>query len=158
MKKLIVVFIAILVVVFAVGAVYVMNEKKNNLATSDYNPYDKKDLNVETIKLLDNENYQSIITLTDLQSKIESGETVFAYFFGPTCETCKETTPVLMPVAKQLSVQVDQLNMLEYPDGWQIFGIEETPVLAVYKNGKEVSRTQGNLGTEGFKTFISSNQ
>lgn len=132
-----------------------MNNKKNDIAMSDYNPYDKTDLNVETIKLLDNENYQSIITLSDLRAKIEAGGTVFAYFFGPTCDTCKETTPVLMPVAKELGIQVDQLNMLEYPDGWQIFGIEETPVLAVYKDGKEVSRTKGNLGTEGFKSFIS---
>ena len=158
MKKLIVIFIAALVVVFAVGAVYVMNHKKNGIAASDYHPYDKEDLNVETIKLLDNENYQSIITLKDLQAKIESGETVFAYFFGPTCSICKVTTPVLMPVAKELGIQVDQLNMLEYPDGWEIFGIVETPVLAVYKDGKEISRTKGNLGTEGFKSFISSNK
>lgn len=155
MKKLIVIVIAVLVVVFAIGAIYVMDNKKKELATSAYNPYDKEDLNIETIKLLDKEDYQSIITLNNLVTKIESGQTVFAYFFGPTCDTCLLTTPVLMPVAKELGVQVDQLNMLEYTEGWQMFGIEETPVLAVYKDGKEVSRTQGNMGTEGFRTFIS---
>ena len=155
MKKLIVIFIAALVDVFALGAVYAMNQKKEEIATNEYNPYDKTNLNAETIKLLSDENYQNIITLTDLEKKITSGETVFAYFFGPTCKTCKEVTPILMPVAKSLGVQVDQLNMLEYQEGWGTFNIEETPVLAVYKDGKEVARTQGNLGEEGFKTFIS---
>ena len=155
MKKLIVVFIAALVVIFAVGAVYFINEKKQDIATSDYNPYDKENLNVETVKLLSDPNYQSIITLNNLEEKIATGETVFAYFFGPTCGTCKEATPHLMSVAKELDVQIDQLNMLEYVEGWEKFHIEETPVLAVYQNGEEIARTQGNLGTEGFKAFIS---
>lgn len=155
MKKLMIIFIAVLVVVFAIGMVYVMKEKKEDIATSNYNPYDKEDLNVETIKLLDNPDYQSIITMKNLEEKIATGNKVFAYFFGPTCGTCKEATPLLMPVAKELGVQVDQLNMLEYQEGWQKFNIEETPVLAVYQDGKEIARTQGNLGTEGFKAFIS---
>ena len=78
MKKLIVIFIAALVVVFALGAVYAMNQKKEEIATNEYNPYDKTNLNAETIKLLSDENYQNIITLTDLEKKITAGGTGFA--------------------------------------------------------------------------------
>ena len=150
MKKLLIIA-GIVVVVFA-GIIFLTNQA-NNEKLAD-NPYDTEDLEQATIDQLDDENYQNIVVPAELEEKIASGEPTTVYFFSPTCQYCQQTTPVLMPVAEDMDVDVLQYNLLEYEQGWQQYAIEYTPTLVHYNNGKEVSRWVGAQPKENIEQFF----
>lgn len=150
MKKLLIIA-GIVVVVFA-GIIFLTNQA-NNEKMAD-NPYDTEDLEQATIDQLDDENYQNIVVPADLEEQIASGEPTTVYFFSPTCQYCQQTTPVLMPVAEDMDVDVLQYNLLEYEQGWQQYMIEATPTLIHYDNGEEVSRWVGAQPKENIEKFF----
>ena len=150
MKKLLIIA-GIVVVVFA-GIIFLTNQA-NNEKLAD-NPYDTEDLEQATIDQLDDENYQNIVVPADLEEQIASGEPTTVYFFSPTCQYCQQTTPVLMPVAEDMDVDVLQYNLLEYEQGWQQYMIEATPTLIHYDNGEEVSRWVGAQPKENIEKFF----
>ncbi len=120
------------------------------------NPYGTDNLQQPTIDLLEDKNYQNIITPGALQEKIESGEPVFAYLFSPTCEHCKNMTPKLMSVAKELDIRIDQLNVLEYQQGFNEYSIEATPTLLYFNGGAEVNRLVGDYDKQSIHQFFAS--
>ena len=150
MKKLLIIA-GIVVVVFA-GIIFLTNQANNEKLA--HNPYDTEDLEQATIDQLDDENYQNIVVPADLEEQIASGEPTTVYFFSPTCQYCQQTTPVLMPVAEDMDVDVLQYNLLEYEQGWQQYMIEATPTLIHYDNGEEVSRWVGAQPKENIEKFF----
>lgn len=145
MKKLGIIA-AVIVILFAVLIVINNMSNKDKVANKN-NPYGTSDLKQSTIDLLDDENYQNIILPDDLEKKIKSGEPVFAYLFSPECPHCRNFTPKLMETAKQLNVQIDQLNILEYEKGWDVYNVEATPTLIYFNDGKEVNRIVGDYSS-----------
>lgn len=156
MKKL-AIYLSIIVVLF--GALYVVNQQANQAKFGKYadNVYNiaPDKLNPETVKLLDDPNYQNIILPADLDKKIAGKESFFLYYFSSTCPHCKVTTPILMPVAKDLGVDIKQFNLEEFKDAWQRYNIQSTPTLVYYKDGKEVERIIGEQPKEALQAFIS---
>lgn len=150
MKKLAIVG-AIIVVLFA--AIIVLTNMKNS-AKLENNPYGTDNLKQSTIDLLDNENYQNIILPDALAEKIESCDGVVGYFFSPECSHCQNYTPKLMPIADELDVQVDQLNILEFTDEWTTYNIQATPTLIYFENGEEVARLEGDAPDETTRQFF----
>lgn len=128
-------------------------EKAKNSSTNKvYGDY--KPVYQATIDQLSDENYQNIILPKDLDKKIKSGEGTFVYFFSPTCLHCQKITPILMPAAEEMGVQIDQYNVLEFEQGWNTYNIEATPTLAYYEEGKEVDRIVGEASEEDFEEFF----
>lgn len=150
MKKLLIIA-GIVVVIFA-GIIFLTNQANDEKLAN--NPYDTEDLEQATIDQLDDENYQNIVVPSDLEEQIASGEPTTVYFFSPTCQYCQQTTPVLMPVAEDMNVDVLQYNLLEYDQGWQQYAIEATPTLIHYENGEEVSRWVGAQPKENIEQFF----
>lgn len=146
---------AIVVLLFA--GIILLQNKSNSDKLGD-NPYDTDNLQQATIDLLDDKNYQNIILPDALDTKIKSGEGVFAYMFSPTCEHCKAFTPKLMPIADDLDIQIDQLNVLEYQNAWTTYTIEATPTLIYFKDGKEVNRLVGDADEATTRQFLESFQ
>lgn len=149
MKKLGIIATAV-VVLFAVVIVLTNMSNKSKL---EKNPYGKDDLKQSTIDLLDDKNYQNIILPEDLEAKIESGEPVVAYFFKSDCPYCMDMTPRLMPIADEMDIQIDQLNLLEF-DVWDQYNIDSTPTLVYFENGKEVERMVGAHPNENIRQFF----
>lgn len=149
MNKLYIIGGIIVVLFIAIIALQNMSDK-SKLAN---NPYDTDDLAPETIDQLNDENYQNIILPGELEEKIASGDDVYAYFFSPTCVYCQAFTPVLMPLAADEGVQIDQLNLLEY-DVWSQYSIDATPTLIHFKDGEEVNRLVGNAPEEEARAFL----
>ena len=139
MKKLLI-FGGIIVAIFIL--IVVLTNKSNETKLKD-NPYGTDKLEKSTINLIGNENYNNIILPKELEKKIESGESVTAYFFSPECHYCIETTPVLMPIAKDMGIEVHQFNLLEFRQDAGPYGIEGTPTIVHYKDGKEIDRLYG---------------
>ncbi|MFZ3578677.1 thioredoxin family protein [Virgibacillus sp. DJP39] len=156
MKKKMIIFITVLVVLFA--ALYFVVQYKNNQAIGDSeNPYGDIDLEQETIDQLDNPNYQNQILPDQLSEKLENGESLTVYFYSPTCIHCQRTTPVLVPLTEELGVEMKKLNLLEFEEGWKEFGIEGTPTLVRYENGEEVDRLSGEHSKKEWRTFFEKN-
>lgn len=145
------------VVVALFVAIIVLTNMSNKDKLAD-SPYDKEDLRQSTIDLLDDKNYQDIILPADLEAKIDSGERVYAYLFSPECQHCKNFTPKLMEVAGDSDIQIDQLNVLEYPDEWNKYGVTATPTLIAFENGEELNRMVGDYEAEMVQTFFDSLQ
>ncbi|RUL46520.1 MULTISPECIES: co-chaperone YbbN [Lysinibacillus] len=135
---------AVVIVLFI--AIILLTNLSNKDKLTD-NPYGTDNLRQSTIDLLDNENYQNIILPEALEEKIAAGGPVVAYMFSPECPHCMKMTPSLMPIADEVGVQVDQLNILEYDKGWNEYNIEATPTLIYFNEGKEVSRLVGDYSS-----------
>lgn len=151
MKKLFIIG-GVIIAIFAL--IIVLNNQSNKMKVSGNNPYGTTDLQQPTIDQLDDPNYQNIILPDELEEKIASGEPVTAYFFSPTCPHCQEMTPVLMPVADDMGVDIVQYNLLEFEQGWQQYGIEATPTMIHFEDGKEVNRTVGSMPKENIELFF----
>ena len=150
MKKMLIIG-GVVLAIFAL--IVVLTQMSNNDKLAD-NPYDKEDLDPATIDQLDDENYQNIVLPAELQEQVESGEPTTVYFFSPTCIHCQNTTPILMPVAEDMDVDVLQYNLLEYEQGWSDYFIESTPTLVHYEDGEEVARWVGAQPKENIEEFF----
>lgn len=152
MKKLLI-FGAIIVVLFAT-VILLTNMSNNKKLSSEKNPYGDKELHQLTIDQLDDENYQSIMLPDELEKKIAADEAVNAYFFSPDCIHCKAFTPVLMPIADELGIDIAQLNVYEYPELREKYDIEYTPTFIRFEDGKEVSRFFGAKEEADLRAFL----
>lgn len=141
----------VVLAIFALIVVLTQMSQKEKLAN---NPYDTDNLDPATIDQLDDENYQNIVLPDELEDQIASGEATTVYFFSPTCQYCQQTTPVLMPVADDMDVDVLQYNLLEYDQGRQQYNVQSTPTLVHYENGEEVARWVGAQPKENIERFF----
>ncbi|WP_449539220.1 thioredoxin family protein [Ferdinandcohnia sp. Marseille-Q9671] len=139
MKKLII-FTVIIVAIFGALAYVTTTQNKQQ---AEGNPYGKDNLDPATIKQLDDPNYGNQILPDELESKLENGETMTVYFYSPTCVHCQNTTPVIVPMVDEMGLDLKKLNLLEFNDAWNKYGIDSTPTLIHFENGEEVSRLVG---------------
>lgn len=152
MNKKMLIIIGAVVLLF--GALYFVNAQKNKQALDGAdNPYDKDNLKQETIDLLDDPLYQNIIVPDDLDQKLEDGEDLTVYYFSPTCVHCQRTSPIVVPLAEDMGVDLVKLNLLEY-DKMKYYDVEGTPTIIHYENGEEVSRIVGEHPEEDFEMFF----
>lgn len=140
MKKVII-FLAVIIVLFA--GVAFLTKMQNEEKVSEDNKYNKETLHPETVAQLDDPNYQNLILPEKLEEKLDNKEDVTVYFYSPTCSHCQRTTPIVAPLADEMGVDLVQFNLLEFEDGWNQYGIEETPTIVQFKEGKEVERIVG---------------
>ncbi|MEC0267445.1 thioredoxin family protein [Paenibacillus anseongense] len=150
MKKLLI-YLGIVVILF--GGLYFVNQQstKSSDQANAGNPYGvaASKLNPETVKQLNDPNYQNLILPKDLDQRLKNKETFFQYYYASTCPHCKITTPVLVPIEKELGIDVKQFNLEEFKDGWEKYKVESTPTLIYYKDGKEVDRIVGGVPEAG---------
>ncbi|MDQ0111762.1 thioredoxin family protein [Paenibacillus harenae] len=142
--KMFYVYIGIIVVLF--GAIIYLN---NNETTNALYGKPASKLNPATRELLDDPNYQNIILPAELDKKIADKEDFFVYLFASDCNYCRQTTPELMPLAKELGVDLPQFNLREFETYFKSLKVEYTPTLAYFKDGMEVERLEGGLAAEG---------
>lgn len=153
MKKKMLIFIVVIVVLFA--ALYFVTVFKNKQAVdNNENPYGKEHLEQETIDQLEDPLYQNQITPDKLADKLDNKEDLFVYFYSPKCPHCRRTTPVLVPLTEDMGIDMKKLNLLEFDDEWNTYGIESTPTVVYYHNGKEVDRVNGAQSEEMFQAFF----
>ncbi|MVO98544.1 thioredoxin family protein [Paenibacillus lutrae] len=163
MKKL-GIYLGIIIILFA--GIFVLTKqsnKGNDEAANKLYGVPASKLQPATRDILEDPNYQNLIKPAELDKRIADKESFFLYFYGADCPHCKVTTPVLVPLQKELGVDVKQFNLLEFKEGWQKYNIEYTPTLVYYKDGVQVDKMVGgvpeNGATEGntpekFKEFF----
>lgn len=142
------------IVILFVALYFVVDYKNKQAIDVGGNPYGKDNLKQETIDQLDDPLYQNQITPDQLDEKLDNSEEVTVYFYSPTCIHCQRTTPVLVPVAEELDIDIKKLNLLEFKDKWDTYGIEGTPTIIHFENGEEVARISGEQQEEGLRSFF----
>lgn len=145
MKKL---WIYLLIIVVLFGALFFLTQmSKNQYAEDAKRLYNKSpdELTQPTLELLDDPNYQDIITEDMLSQKLANQESLFVYFFQPTCVHCQVTTPILMPMIDQLGIDIHQYNLSEYREGWEKYGVTATPTIIYYKDGVRAGELSGEI-------------
>lgn len=153
MGKKLTIIIAIIVVLF--GALYFALNYKNEQALGDGdNPYGTTDLDQSTIDQLGDPLYENQILPDELQEQVESGEPTTVYFYSPDCVYCQQTTPYLVPLTEEMGVDMKKLNLLEFDEEAAPFGIQSTPTVIHYEDGKEVARLEGQYPEEQYETFF----
>jgi thiol-disulfide isomerase/thioredoxin len=153
MKKKLIIFIGVIVILFA-GLYFVIDYKNNQAVSDNDNPYGDRKLKQSTIDQLNDPLYGDQVMPDELKKELDNKEDVTVYFYSPECVYCQRTTPILMPVTEDLDVEVQKMNLLEFEDQWAVYGIESTPTLIHYKDGKEVGRIVGQHTEEEFKAFF----
>lgn len=150
MKKMII-FLVIIIALFATIA-FITNSQNKQKAKS--NPYNKKSLQQATIDQLNDPNYQNLILPDELAEALKNKEDKTVYFYSPTCVHCQRTTPIVAPLAEEMGIDLVQYNLLEFEQGWDDYGIDSTPTIVHYKNGKEEARLVGYNDKEVFKKWF----
>lgn len=160
MKKLIIYLCAIILLF---GGLYAVNMAANGSSDNVYGIREGK-LSPMTREQLNDPNYQNIILPKDLKTKLKDGYTGFVYFFSPTCIYCVNTTPVLVPMADEMGIDIPMYNLLEFQEGWSEYGIQSTPTLMYFENGKavkpalvggiEITPGDGGWPQEDYRAFL----
>lgn len=139
MKKIII-FTVIIIAIFGALAFVTTSANKDKV---EGNPFGKDKLYQATIDQLDDPNYGNQILPKELEEKLEAEESLTVYFYASDCPHCQNTTPVIVPMTEEMGLDVKKFNLLEFKEGWNDYGIEATPTLIHFENGKEVSRLVG---------------
>ncbi|HHK5548824.1 MULTISPECIES: thioredoxin family protein [Bacillus] len=102
-------------------------------------------------------NMQNEIKVNELQNNLLKKDEKLVYFYQTNCSYCKKVSPIIIPMAKELDIDMKTLNLEKEPNGWNLFNIEGTPTIIHYKNGKEIDRIEGEYKEEEFKIWFQKN-
>ncbi|WP_223700910.1 thioredoxin family protein [Sutcliffiella deserti] len=138
MKKIIVI-VSVIVAIFIALAVITNYQQKQS---SEGNPFGKDKIKPSTQEQLDDPLYQNIILPDELEEKLESGEKTTVYFYSPECPACVQTSPVVVPMAEEMDIDLELYNILEFEQGWDDYNIRSTPTFIHFEDGQEVSRLE----------------
>ncbi|MGE7885622.1 thioredoxin family protein [Bacillus sp. NPDC094077] len=141
MKKMLIFIIAI-VSIFALIIILTNKETKNEKTTGT------EQLNY----------YKKQITPEQLQEDLSSHKEKIVYFYKTTCPHCLRISPIVVPMAKNMGINMQVLNLEEYKQGWDMFQIKGTPTIISYKDGKEVDRILGEQSLQTFQKWFENNK
>lgn len=144
-------FLGIVVILSVLIVALTTYQNKQKLAN---NPYPKNDLHPETIQLLDDPNYQNLIMPEELKESLHNGNTETVYFFSPLCKYCREVSPIIVPLAEELGIDLKLFNVLEFPEEVEVYQLEGTPSIVHYANGQEVDRFEGAGSEEDYRDWF----
>lgn len=148
-KPMFLILILITIIIFSAVAINELNQ-----TAAEGNPYKKETLHPATIQQLDDPIYKNIMLPEELEATLESNDSAYVYFYSPTCSFCKKTTPIVVPMAEEMGIDLSLFNILEFNEGWETYKIEGTPTIIYFENGKEVSRIEGGVDAEKFKKWF----
>ncbi|WP_121616585.1 thioredoxin family protein [Virgibacillus halodenitrificans] len=150
-KNTIIIFVISAVIIGLVVGVIIYNENETAKAEK---LYQKDEVHSASIKALEDPNYQNIILPGELDKKIE--EEVFVYFFSPLCKFCEESKGDIAKAFVEADVEYYQLNLLEFDEGYQKYGVRGTPAIFHYKDGIVVDNIYGSQSYRNYLEWIKS--
>lgn len=86
----------------------------------------------------------------------QSSRPVLLDFWSQTCPPCKQLSPILDSLAKEMvgKLKVAKLNVDQQPAAASLFEVRGVPTLVLFHNGKQVARTVGYQPIEELRRFV----
>lgn len=134
MKKMLI-FGGIIIVLFA--AIFAVTQMEKENASTDEKGY-----------------YSNKISLEDLNKNIEDKKEQTIYFYQTSCVHCQKVSPIVVPLAKDLNVDMKVIDIENLNEPWDKYNIQGTPTIIHFKDGKEVSRISGEQSKDKFKEWF----
>ncbi|EEL36048.1 MULTISPECIES: thioredoxin family protein [Bacillus cereus group] len=146
MKKMLI-FGGIIIALFAaIFAVTQMEEK--NASTS------QKIDNATGSQTDGSDYYTNKISLSDLQKNLKEKKEETVYFYQTSCVHCQKLSPVVVPMAKDLNIDMKVMDIEKLDAPWDEYKIQGTPTIIHFKDGKEVSRISGEQSKDKLKEWL----
>ncbi|MEB4816887.1 thioredoxin family protein [Bacillus thuringiensis] len=145
MKKMLIfggIIIALFVAIFAVTQM----EEKNATSQKIGNPTESKTNGSDY--------YTNKISLSDLQKNLKEKKEETVYFYQTSCVHCQKLSPVVVPMAKDLNVDMKVMDIEKLDAPWDEYKIQGTPTIIHFKDGKEVSRISGEQPKDKLKEWL----
>lgn len=154
MKRLIFMLSAIIV---AFGAFMAFDTYKS-AQKQKASPYGNKQVSMQTLDQAEKDPfYQNIILPEQLKENEKVGQNEVVYFFSPVCSYCEALEPNLKDTVKKYSnTKFSLYNAYEFKEGGRDYGLQGTPTLIHFKDGKEVNRLVGYQSKEAVTQFFDS--
>lgn len=95
-------------------------------------------------------------TLSDFDKLLADNKILLVDFYAPWCIPCRQMEPSLKKLSKEYKDKVtfSRINLDKAKQLARELNIESIPVLAVYKNGKELKRVNGFQSTSQLRELI----
>ncbi|PFK18404.1 thioredoxin family protein [Bacillus cereus] len=98
--------------------------------------------------------YKNKISLSDLQKNLKEKKEETVYFYQTSCVHCQKLSPVVVPMAKDLNVDMKVMDIEKLDAPWDEYKIQGTPTIIHFKDGKEVSRISGEQPKDKLKEWL----
>lgn len=145
MKKMLI-FGGIIIALFA--AIFAVTQMEEKNATS------QKIDNATDSKTNGPDYYTNKISLSDLQKNLKEKKEETVYFYQTSCVHCQKLSPVVVPMAKDLNVDMKVMDIEKIDAPWDDYKIKGTPAIIHFKDGKEVSRISGEQPKEKLQEWL----
>ncbi|TCI23574.1 thioredoxin [Exiguobacterium sp. SL-10] len=91
------------------------------------------------------------VTADELETKISEEEEVVVYFWQTGCEYCEQVKPYVEPLIEENDAV--SINLADH-NVWTTYGINGTPTMIRFQDGKEVGRVEGAVSEQQYETFF----
>ena len=89
------------------------------------------------------------------QEVLNADKTVLVDFWASWCGPCKMLSPVIEEIADERSdIKVGKVNIDEYPELAQKYGVMSIPTVLVIKDGEEVNKSVGAVPQKALLDLI----
>ncbi|MCM3738081.1 thioredoxin family protein [Bacillus cytotoxicus] len=103
--------------------------------------------------------YTNKISPEDIRKNIQEKKEQTIYFYKTGCSHCQRVSPIIVPMAKDMNIDMKVIDLENEPDAvWDEFKITGTPAIVHFKDGKEVSRIEGEQPKDQFKKWLTENK
>ncbi|WP_215145060.1 thioredoxin family protein [Exiguobacterium qingdaonense] len=91
------------------------------------------------------------VTADELQQQLNQDGEVVAYFWQTGCEYCEQVKPYVEPLIEEYDAV--SINLADH-NVWETYGINGTPTIIRFEDGKEVGRIEGAVSEQQYETFF----
>ncbi|WP_410993571.1 thioredoxin family protein [Bacillus cereus] len=113
-----------------------------------------KENNTSSKAVTKNDYYKNKITINQLENDIANNKEKVIYFYQTTCFHCKLVSPIIVPMAEDMNINMQVIDLETYKEGWDKFKITGTPTVIHFKKGKEIDRIEGEQEETTFRKWF----
>ncbi len=95
-------------------------------------------------------------THSEINMALSSTEPALIYFYATWCGTCQEVAPSVSTFSNEIGTQakVIRIDVDQYPDVAQQFGVSAIPTFVSIRDKKESAREVGAISTESMRKLL----
>lgn len=85
---------------------------------------------------------------------VQREDSIFVYYFSPTCPYCVEAEPIITQVAEDTDVRIVKVNVSSSLSIAKKYSVKSVPSVVEYREGQEVKRIEGAQNYTNYHIFF----